>query len=294
MLGNRNHNASTTSQQQPQQQSCLTFILQRYYNQCWQRLLGDIQLSFILFLHFQCFASLEHWRDLIAMLSFVTPTTVDENREFTTDLFVHLITILLQQMKFMDQDFWEDEEFSGDNFMAPAMARLIKTLQCCQEERVRQSAMELQMAVFKLFPSWSCIDMEWKNTTSFIPKDTIVNDCGVDHHQQQQQQDKEEEEEDSDGPVLVPFEEYEAARVRGSLPIHPTINYNNNPGDPSRETCKELLQMKYPILLASMQPHEDLLMVCARALDTQVDVSLVREAAAYLEEVEAHRVTTQE
>ena len=43
-----------------------------------------------------------------------------------------------------------------------------------------------------------------------------------------------------------------------------------------------------------MQPHEDLLIVCARALDTKSDVSLVREAAAYLLEVEAYNVTQEE
>ena len=46
---------------------------------------------------------------------------------------------------------------------------------------------------------------------------------------------------------------------------------------------------RYPLLFAAMQPHEDILMVCARALDTQTDVSLVREAAKYLEEVEARK-----
>lgn len=36
-------------------------ILVRYYDNRWQELLGDIQLSYTMFLHIQCLASLEHW-----------------------------------------------------------------------------------------------------------------------------------------------------------------------------------------------------------------------------------------
>jgi A1 cistron-splicing factor AAR2 len=52
------------------------------------------------------------------------------------------------------------------------------------------------------------------------------------------------------------------------------------------------LQEAYPLLLAAVMPHEDILMTCARALDEATDVSLVREAAAYLEQVELQRHTT--
>jgi hypothetical protein len=38
-----------------------------------------------------------------------------------------------------------------------------------------------------------------------------------------------------------------------------------------------------------MSQQEDVVMCAARILDEKKDVSLVREAAAYLEEVEAHR-----
>jgi A1 cistron-splicing factor AAR2 len=47
-----------------------------------------------------------------------------------------------------------------------------------------------------------------------------------------------------------------------------------------------LYRSRYPILFAAVQPHEDVLMTCARALEAAADVSLVREAAAYLEQVE--------
>jgi len=49
------------------------------------------------------------------------------------------------------------------------------------------------------------------------------------------------------------------------------------------------LRLSYPLLYAARAPQEDLVMCCARILDDRNDVSLVREAASYLENFEAHR-----
>ena len=49
------------------------------------------------------------------------------------------------------------------------------------------------------------------------------------------------------------------------------------------------IRVRYPILSAAIMPTEDIVMTCARALDEQNDVSLVREAAAYLEEIEQYK-----
>jgi A1 cistron-splicing factor AAR2 len=46
---------------------------------------------------------------------------------------------------------------------------------------------------------------------------------------------------------------------------------------------------QYPFLFAAVSNDEDIIMACARILDEQRDVTLVREAAAYLEDVEAKR-----
>lgn len=36
-------------------------VLSKYYDNQWQNLLGDLQLSYVLFLYLHCFSSLEHW-----------------------------------------------------------------------------------------------------------------------------------------------------------------------------------------------------------------------------------------
>ena len=87
-----------------------------------------------------------------------------------------------------------------------------------------------------------------------------------------------DEDSDSDAPVIVGVEEIQASMAR-SLAV-PAVD-TDYAGSISAE-----VRTKFPLLVAAVQPHEDILMTCARALDSKLDVSLVREAAAYLEQVE--------
>ena len=83
---------------------------------------------------------------------------------------------------------------------------------------------------------------------------------------------------DEDGPVVVGMEEVQASLERSS-------DYKN-----PRNDIPLGIQNRYPLLIAGIQNHEDILMTCARALDEKKDVSLVREAAAYLEETERRKL----
>eukprot|EP00591_Stephanopyxis_turris_P009834 CAMPEP_0195529034 /NCGR_PEP_ID=MMETSP0794_2-20130614/31439_1 /TAXON_ID=515487 /ORGANISM="Stephanopyxis turris, Strain CCMP 815" /LENGTH=152 /DNA_ID=CAMNT_0040660273 /DNA_START=184 /DNA_END=642 /DNA_ORIENTATION=+ len=81
---------------------------------------------------------------------------------------------------------------------------------------------------------------------------------------------------DEDGPVIVPMDEFEDSLARSVA----EVSHQNLPR--SNEHVK-----KYPLLFASMTSQEDEVMACARILNACSDVSLVREAAAYLQEVES-------
>jgi A1 cistron-splicing factor AAR2 len=95
------------------------------------------------------------------------------------------------------------------------------------------------------------------------------------------------EDDDDDGPVIIPYEDVEASIARSTLLTScETINQQQllQVTRAKRKQCK-----MYPLLYAAMSSGEDEVMACARILDEARDVSLVREAAAYLEEVEVHR-----
>lgn len=85
---------------------------------------------------------------------------------------------------------------------------------------------------------------------------------------------EDDEEDDSDAPVVVGAEEIQASMARSSAESYSTDRLSMD------------ARTRFPLLVAAMQPHEDILMTCARALDAKLDVSVVREAAAYLQEVE--------
>jgi hypothetical protein len=91
-------------------------------------------------------------------------------------------------------------------------------------------------------------------------------------------------EEDSDGPVVVDMVDVQASLARTS-----NENTTSRHQDDARHQLPSSVIAGYPLLVAAILPQEDILMTCARALDEKKDVSLVREAAAYLEEMEQQK-----
>mmetsp|Transcript_25496 Transcript_25496/g.29200 ORF Transcript_25496/g.29200 Transcript_25496/m.29200 type:complete len:295 (+) Transcript_25496:114-998(+) len=95
-----------------------------------------------------------------------------------------------------------------------------------------------------------------------------------------------DDDDDENGPIVVSSEEIEASLAR-STSLSFTISTATTTGtDINTKELQIRLRKEYPLLAAAIMPHEDVLMTCARALDEKNDVSLVREAACYLKEVE--------
>ena len=90
---------------------------------------------------------------------------------------------------------------------------------------------------------------------------------------------KDDSDEDS-APIVVPTEEVSASLARSSIYIDTLY---------PRSQEEQQHSLEFPLLFAALCPGEDILMACARILDDKVDVSLVREAAAYLRLVEARK-----
>ena len=82
-------------------QNIIQMILSNHYNSQWNEFIGDFQLSFILMIYIGCLHSLEYWRDVICMLSFLNDV---EGFEF---LFCVFLSSLKLQFHFMDADFFQ-------------------------------------------------------------------------------------------------------------------------------------------------------------------------------------------
>jgi AAR2 protein len=227
------------------------YVMETYYHNQLEYLLGDFQLAFVFFLHLHCYTSFEYWKDLIAMISFLSLHNVT-----TVHFWNHFSNTLLQHMKYMDSDFFNDFELSGDNFFRPAIDRLLNTLEASQDTMLHTQALNMKREASRLFS-------------------TFVDDHNCYAHDKGFNELKDDSDED---PIVVSTEEYESMITSTSQSNYRKLEYPNE------------LRLKYPILFAAMQPHEDILMVCARALDSKSDVSLVREAADFLEQVVASGV----
>jgi A1 cistron-splicing factor AAR2 len=167
----------------------------------------------------------------------------------------------------MDQDFFEDAELSDDNFLVPSLKQLVSNLSCIRDPDLH---LQLSLRNFKKilgdrFPSE--FGYEQDNRNSSLGADLMALD----------QEDGSDEE---DGPVVVSEGEVQASMDR-------VLASQNTMVTPEKYSTE--IQKQYPLLFAARSCTEDIVMTCARVLDAASDVSLVREAAAYLEEVEAKR-----
>jgi A1 cistron-splicing factor AAR2 len=250
--------------------SCtLRHVLSLYYDDQFRQLLGDVQLSYCLFLHLHCYASLTHWRDLVALLCSVE---TDGINNLMTELYADFLDVLECQVRTMEGDFFEDLEYSGDTFLVPALRRLVAMLSAYCAAHENNEPILSRLSVFRDVLRTRFAN-HFEDTLSEHVREPLLSDV---------QSNTMAEESDDDAPIVVSLEEVEASLER-SAELRTSFRHFSS-YSPS-------LRRKYPLLFAAMDSNtqEDVLMTCARILDEKTDVSLVREAAAYLEQVEAKK-----
>jgi A1 cistron-splicing factor AAR2 len=154
----------------------------------------------------------------------------------------------------------QDLEISDGNFLVSSLKQLC--LHTSQAEGLQEAASTFQTLLANRFPN------------SFAANDFTqeMDERGA--------SDDHDDDYSEDGPVVVAGDEVEASLARSSAASSLRVS----------SFSQEILQA-YPLLVAAIMPHEDILMTCARALDEAVDVSLVREAASYLEQMEQQYVS---
>jgi len=115
-------------------------VLRTYYHNAWQDLMGDLQLSFCVFLSCSCLASLEHWRDTIYMLSLVSHHTISSPASTSASslddgnvrLYYHLMDTIMHQLMNFDGNgndngntgILHDDDFAEGNVFLPAIQKI--------------------------------------------------------------------------------------------------------------------------------------------------------------------------
>jgi hypothetical protein len=153
--------------------------------------------------------------------------------------------------------FGQDLEVSDGNFLVSSLKRLC--IHTSQAKGLQEASSTFQTLLANRFPN------------SFAANDFV---------QEMDEGGGSDDDDDSDdGPVVVAGDDVEASMGRSSAASSMQVS-----------SFSPEIRQTYPLLVAAIMPHEDILMTCARALDEAADVSLVREAAAYLEEMEQQNV----
>ena len=228
-------------------------VLQEYYHNRYEELLGSMQLSFICFLCCSCLSSLEHWRDLIYMMSLVDRSIIHRYRT----AFELFLMILFHQFSWFGNELLHEDIMEWQELIY-AIRKLCQNCSGCTEKDSSLYTCSQNLM--------NHIDTIFGHDASHVQNNFISYE----------DEDDENDDDDEDSPVIVPLEEIEEALSRPTPTRQPT----------SDET--EYAQI-YPFLFASICPGEDILMACARILDEKTDVTLVREAAHYLDHVESKK-----
>lgn len=306
------------------QDMAFKWVLERSYENDWRILLGEWQLSFIVFIGCACWSSLQHWRDVIGMLSL----TSRHSLHLYPQLYSRFLQTLLHQCQLVSLDVLEDADYSQGHFLLPAIERLhslVVVQQQHQQQQVEQrdgneGSMSLDPRLKELTTKLLNLisDAHGGGGVSMPPKQenvTMDNDemisvpedgTGVDisswndatscFKQQgdgffvsQTEKAYNYDEDEEDGPMMVPWEDVQASMER-SQRENDALTKQDHIGIPNQvNDDRERHSGTYPLLFAAMREKEDVVMTCARILGDGNDVSLVREAAAYLEQVEAKR-----
>ena len=103
--------------------SLLEKIIKDEFSGVWQRLLGQFQLAFVLFMFLYSFPSLEYWKLMTSTICSCA-TFLRSNVEFTACF----IKSFYAQLSFCPPDFFENE-LSKDNFLRPVISSLFLSLQ---------------------------------------------------------------------------------------------------------------------------------------------------------------------
>lgn len=284
--------------------SLLHKVLNKHYTKRernWTFLMSDFQLSFVLFLNLGCLSSFEFWRDVICFLSLESATlfNIHHSTRTTTikSLYRSFLDTLLVQLESIDDGFFEDIEYSGDNFLIPALKRLNSNLlyNSNNEESLSlkmKSISSFMRDRFNLDVSLQYDDIKEDNEDEDDDKHLNLTKNNShkmkDLHESNLHTSEYDDDEDEDQPVIVPYEEIQASEERMTRTSYTTFNNttftDNTTADLNDHSS--LMMKKYPLLFAAKTSQEDLLMTCSRVLDEANDVSLVREAADYLVNVE--------
>ena len=139
----------------------LEYVIDNYFSGHWEGILGELQLSFILFMLLFSYPALQQWKVLVDLLCRCERVLL-QHQDFTAAF----VRILYHQLQYSPSDFFETE-ISTDNFLRPAVSNLFEVLSSpssglgenLKEHRDRLLIfMEKKFGLYETTPNRDCVN----------------------------------------------------------------------------------------------------------------------------------------
>jgi A1 cistron-splicing factor AAR2 len=247
----------------------LSHLLAVHY-QSWENLLGELQVSFLLFMLLYSHPALEHWKHLVNLLC-ASEEALTSHPRFTCGF----LRTFYEQLHYSPDDFFETE-ISRDNFLRPALSSLFENLgdsSMADGEPVSSLDQHVKEHRNRLFTfAQKKFGLYVEETSSSLPSVGAERFTLV----------------DEDLPVVVTEQELmgldrynstdQVPPISSSSPSHSQSQPSptHTPGTGSNTSLQEgLFSWRYPLLFDEMRRHngsqglgeEDMVMSAMRILD---------------------------
>jgi A1 cistron-splicing factor AAR2 len=255
----------------------LMSLYESYYNNNWDNVLGELQLSFLLFMLIHSSNSLDHWKGLIYKIC-ISEKLLLSNASFTTSF----IKLFYSQLNHCPDDFF-DNELSKDNFLRPSIKSLLTILTpvivASISNELQENRNRFLRFIQKKFGLYSDDSSSSPISSQFARTDMSPSDIDILYNLV-----------DEDMPVILSEDEVNEQMMRssgddndGAVAMSTDATFLN-PED--KET--NIFSWRYPNLYAESTKYEgkeDLLMTAVRIMDN-IDIysnSTVIEAKMFIE-----------
>ncbi|KAI9991085.1 hypothetical protein PInf_018706 [Phytophthora infestans] len=112
----------------------------------WKELMGELQLSFLVFLQLSSLAALEQWKQFIALMC-----SCERALSSHVPLFMAFIKLFRTQLEQIPEDFFQDETTS-ENFLRPCLLSLLELIEDDDSPpQLRRQAFHLQQLLVSRF-----------------------------------------------------------------------------------------------------------------------------------------------
>ncbi|CAI5743492.1 unnamed protein product [Peronospora destructor] len=130
-------------------------LIETQFGGDWKRLLGELQLSFLIFLQLSSLAALEQWKQFVALMC-----SCERTLSSHVPLFLAFVKLFITQLKQIPEDFFQDETTS-ENFLSPCLLSLFELIKDTKASpQFRPKAFELRQLLVTRF-HWN-FNVEWK------------------------------------------------------------------------------------------------------------------------------------